>query len=90
MTNDFLYSSNSKLYEKQPWYNETSLKRANVASPLAIPHYGFLSVELGFRIPILSAITNSLSCIPSTSTSNNLLNSRTCIPLHGAKSLSMC
>ena len=38
MTNDFLYPNNSKIYEKEPGYNETSLKRTNVASLLA-PRY---------------------------------------------------
>ena len=36
MTNDFLYPSNSKIDEKEPRYNETSSKRTNFASPLAL------------------------------------------------------
>ena len=36
MTNDFLYHSNSKIDEKEPQYNETSSKRTNFASPLAL------------------------------------------------------
>ena len=36
MTNDFLYPNNSKIYEKGPRYNKTSLKRTNFASPLAL------------------------------------------------------
>ena len=34
MTDDFLYPSNSKRDEKEPRYNETSLKGTNFASPL--------------------------------------------------------
>ena len=33
--NDFLYLSNSKIYEKEPRYNETSLSRTQFASPVA-------------------------------------------------------
>ena len=36
MTNDFLYSCNSKMDEKEPRYNETWLYRTNFASPLAL------------------------------------------------------
>ena len=36
MTIDFLYSSNSKIDEKEPRYNETSFYRTNFASPLAL------------------------------------------------------
>ena len=36
MTNDFLYPNNSKIDEKEPRYNKTSLKRTNFASPLAL------------------------------------------------------
>ena len=36
ITNDFLYPSNSKIYEKEPRYNETSLERTNFGSPLAL------------------------------------------------------
>ena len=36
MTSDFLYSSNCKIYEKEPRNNETSLYRTNFASPLAL------------------------------------------------------
>ena len=36
MTNDFLYPSNSKINEKKPRYNETSLQRKHFASPLAL------------------------------------------------------
>ena len=32
---------------------------------------GFLSVELGFRIPIVSRIPNSLSCIPDSTESQD-------------------
>ena len=35
-TNDFLYASNIKIYEKTTRYNETSLQRTNFASPLAL------------------------------------------------------
>ena len=35
-TNDFLYPSNVKIYEKKPRYNESSLQRTNFASPLAL------------------------------------------------------
>ena len=34
ITNDFLYPSNSKIYKKEPRYNETSVQRTNFASPL--------------------------------------------------------
>ena len=34
--NDFLYSSNSKIYEKEPQNNEISLQRTNFASPLPL------------------------------------------------------
>ena len=33
ITNDFLYHSNSKIYEKERRYNETSVQRTNFASP---------------------------------------------------------
>ena len=36
VTNDFLYPSNSKIDEKEPLYNETSLYRTTFASPLAL------------------------------------------------------
>ena len=36
--NDFLYPSNSKIYEKEPRYNKTLVWRTNFASPLAL-HY---------------------------------------------------
>ena len=36
ITNDFLYPSNSNIYEKEPRNNETSLQRTNFASPLAL------------------------------------------------------
>ena len=36
ITNDFLYPRNSKIYENEPRYNETSLQRTNFASPLAL------------------------------------------------------
>ena len=36
MTNNFLYPSNSKINEKEPRYNETSLQRKHFASPLAL------------------------------------------------------
>ena len=35
-TIDFLYPSNSKIDKKEPRYNETSSKRTNFASPLAL------------------------------------------------------
>ena len=35
ITNNFLYTSNNEIYEKEPRYNETSLKRTNFASSLA-------------------------------------------------------
>ena len=34
ITNNFLYPSNSKIYGKVPRYNETSLWRTKIASPL--------------------------------------------------------
>ena len=36
ITNDFLYPRNSKIYGKEPRYNETSLQQTNFASPLAL------------------------------------------------------
>ena len=36
MTNGFLYPNNSKTDEKEPRYNETSSKRTNFASALAL------------------------------------------------------
>ena len=36
--NYFLYFSNSRIYEKEPRHNETSLLRSQFASPLAL-HY---------------------------------------------------
>ena len=41
--NDFLYTRNSKIYEKEPQYNETSLLSTNFASPLAL---GYIEVPL--------------------------------------------
>ena len=38
MTNDFLNSSNGKIDEKEPRYNETSIQRTNFASPLALSY----------------------------------------------------
>ena len=35
ITNDFLYSSNGQIYEKEPRNKETSLQRTDFASPLA-------------------------------------------------------
>ena len=43
ITNDFLYPSNSKRYEKEPRYNETSLSQTNFASPLVL---GYIEVPL--------------------------------------------
>jgi len=39
ITNDFLPHSTTKIYEKEPRYNETSLWRTNSASPLALQLY---------------------------------------------------
>ncbi len=36
ITNDILRPSNSKMYEKVPRYNETSLQRTNFVTPLAL------------------------------------------------------
>ena len=33
---DFLYPSNSKTYEKETWYNKTSLEQTYFASPSAL------------------------------------------------------
>ena len=38
MTNDFLYPSNSEIYEKEPGHNKTSLWRTCFASQLALPY----------------------------------------------------
>ena len=38
ITNDFLYTSYSKMYENPPRFNETSVQRTDFASPLA-PRY---------------------------------------------------
>ena len=34
--NDFLYQSNSKIYDKEPQHNKTLLKKINFGSPLAL------------------------------------------------------
>ena len=34
--NNFLYTNNSKIYEKEPWYNETSLWRTKFDGHLAL------------------------------------------------------
>ena len=36
ITNDFLYTSYSKMYENPPRFNETSVQRTDFASPLAL------------------------------------------------------
>ena len=36
ITNDFPYTSYSKMYENSPGFNETSVQRADFASPLAL------------------------------------------------------
>ena len=36
ITNDFLYSSNSKIYEREPHYNETSVWRTHCASSFTL------------------------------------------------------
>ena len=36
ITNDFLYTSYSKMYGNPPRYNETSVQRTDFASPLAL------------------------------------------------------
>ena len=38
IANNFLYPSNNKIYEKEPWYNKTSLKWTNFVGPSAL-HY---------------------------------------------------
>ena len=43
--NDFLYPSNSKLYGKEPRYNENSLLRTYFASPLALSYIEVLLHE---------------------------------------------
>ena len=47
ITNDFLYPSDSKIYGKEPRYNETLLQRTLVASPLA---FRYIEVPLWFTI----------------------------------------
>ena len=39
ITNDFLYPSNSKIYERGPRCNETLLWRSYFASPLALRYF---------------------------------------------------
>ena len=53
MTNDFLYPSNSKRYEKEPCYNETLFQQTNFASPLA-PHY--------IKVPLYPSRTKEGGC----------------------------
>ena len=36
MTNNFRDPSNSKIYEREPRYNEASIQRTNFASPLVL------------------------------------------------------
>ena len=36
ITNDFLYPSNSKMFKREPQYNETSVWRTHFASSLAL------------------------------------------------------
>ena len=50
------------------WGNPNSLGLWIPQSGFRIPgtHFQFLSVELGFWIPIVSAIPDSLSCIPDS------------------------
>ena len=57
ITNDSLYSSNSKLYEKEPRYNETSLQLTNFVSPLAVPYR---------EVPPYKAHTRNITWPPST------------------------
>ena len=59
MTNDFLYPSNSEIFEKEPGHNKTSLKRTCFASPLdpiEVPlgllfSYCFLLFSSGWQPP---------------------------------------
>ena len=39
ITTDFLYPSNSKIYKREPQYNETSVWRTHFASSLALSLY---------------------------------------------------
>ena len=48
-TNDFLYPRNSKIYEKELLYNDTSLQRTRFASPLA---FRYIEVPLDMDLDI--------------------------------------
>ena len=55
ITNDFLYRSNSKIYEKEPRHNETSMLRTNFVSPLA-PRYIDFPLQRGVGAYYLSSL----------------------------------
>ena len=57
ITNDFLYSSNSKIYEKRPRYKETSSQRTNFVGPLAVRY---------IEVPPYKAHTRNITWPPST------------------------
>ena len=61
--NDFLYPSNSKIYEKEPRYNKTSVWRTNFASPLAL-HY----IEVP-TVPVFGPSLQKISFVRVYSTS---------------------
>ena len=55
ITNDFLYPSNSKIFEKEPPNNETSLQQTSFASPLTL---SYIVVPLQSVVCSLSAAMN--------------------------------
>ena len=57
MTNDFVYPSDSKIDEKEPRYNESSLQRKHFASPLAFCHV---------EVPLYKLRTQFLSLLLET------------------------
>ena len=56
ITKDFLYPRNSKIYGREPGYNQTSLKRANnFASPLVLC---YINLPLYFQKYCISQVHN--------------------------------
>ena len=68
--NNFLYLNYGKIYEKEPRYNETSLKQTNFASPLAlyyieVPLYHKLLVSHEYFLKD-GNLTNTISLLVKT------------------------
>ena len=62
ITIDFSYPSNSKVYGKEPRYNETSLQRTHFASPLALC---YIEVPLHCKLTVLYGRTFGTSSFPT-------------------------